>query len=268
MSSIKTIYFVSGLPRSGATLFSAIINQNPKIYSSPQTDLVDQMNMLINSTNNSTAFISGQLKDNYLNSINKFPQNFYEPLNSDIIFDKNFKWGLPEYFETAKTINPVVKILCFYRPLLEVLTSFIIQCGPEIGNNFIDNGVKKEGYLDIYNNLNEARCEWLMGPNGTIPQSIKVMNQSVLPNNEIYFLNIAYQDLVMKPEREFKKIYKFFNLPEFEHLFNNIEYIEPNRDKDLFGLPNLHEVRPEIKKRNYDWGEILPGPIIEKYKNL
>lgn len=268
MTYDKTIYFVSGLPRSGATLFSAIINQNPKVYSSPQTDLVDQMTMLINSTNNSTTFISGQLKDGYLNAIKKFPQNFYESLDAEIIFDKNFKWGLPEYFETAKTINPIVKILCFYRPVLEVLASFMIQCGPEMGNNFIDNGIKKEGYLDIYKDLNEARCEWLMGPNGTIPQSIKVMNQSVIYNNGIYFLNIAYEDLIMKPEKEFEKIYKFFNLPEFKHSFTNITYKEPNKDEELFGLPNLHQVRSELKRNHYDWQKVLPGSIIERYKNL
>ena len=31
----KTYHFLSGLPRSGNTLLSAILNQNPDIYSSP-----------------------------------------------------------------------------------------------------------------------------------------------------------------------------------------------------------------------------------------
>jgi hypothetical protein len=34
---------MAGLPRSGSTLLSAILNQNPDVYSGPQTDFPSMM---------------------------------------------------------------------------------------------------------------------------------------------------------------------------------------------------------------------------------
>ncbi|NBP58534.1 sulfotransferase, partial [bacterium] len=38
--SYKKYYFISGLPRSGSTLLSAILNQNPRFYSGPNSPVV------------------------------------------------------------------------------------------------------------------------------------------------------------------------------------------------------------------------------------
>ena len=37
---MKTYFFLSGLPRSGSTLLSSILNQNPDIYCSPEQSLI------------------------------------------------------------------------------------------------------------------------------------------------------------------------------------------------------------------------------------
>ena len=39
----KTFYFISGLPRSGSTLLSSILNQNPRFYSGPSSPVVSTM---------------------------------------------------------------------------------------------------------------------------------------------------------------------------------------------------------------------------------
>ena len=40
MTTEKTFYFMTGLPRSGSTLLSSILNQNPKFYSGPSSPVV------------------------------------------------------------------------------------------------------------------------------------------------------------------------------------------------------------------------------------
>ena len=49
----KTYHFLAGLPRSGNTLLSAILNQNPDIYSTPLSPLPTFMWDFANSANNS-----------------------------------------------------------------------------------------------------------------------------------------------------------------------------------------------------------------------
>ena len=42
-SQQKTYYFMAGLPRAGSTLLSAILNQNPRIYSGPSSPVTSIM---------------------------------------------------------------------------------------------------------------------------------------------------------------------------------------------------------------------------------
>lgn len=39
----KTYYFMAGLPRSGSTLLSSLLNQNPKFYSGPSSPVLSTM---------------------------------------------------------------------------------------------------------------------------------------------------------------------------------------------------------------------------------
>ena len=39
----KTFYFMAGLPRSGSTLLSSILNQNPRFYSGPSSPVLGAM---------------------------------------------------------------------------------------------------------------------------------------------------------------------------------------------------------------------------------
>ena len=40
---MKTFYFMAGLPRSGSTLLSSILNQNPRFYSGPSSPVLGAM---------------------------------------------------------------------------------------------------------------------------------------------------------------------------------------------------------------------------------
>ena len=54
----KTYYFMSGLPRSGSTLLSAILNQNPRFYSGPSSPVVSTMITLEQSLSNDELYLA------------------------------------------------------------------------------------------------------------------------------------------------------------------------------------------------------------------
>ena len=43
INNTKQFYFMAGLPRSGSTMLSAILNQNSKIYSGPSSPILGLM---------------------------------------------------------------------------------------------------------------------------------------------------------------------------------------------------------------------------------
>jgi hypothetical protein len=48
MQDDKKFFFMAGLPRSGGTLLSSILNQNPDIYVSPQSTLPNTLGAAYN----------------------------------------------------------------------------------------------------------------------------------------------------------------------------------------------------------------------------
>ena len=40
------------------------------------------------------------------------------------------------------------------------------------------------------------------------------------------------------------------------------------KDKEVYGLPTMHEVRPSIEKKSKHYSEVLSEEVINKYKNM
>ena len=54
----KQYYFMAGLPRSGSTLLSAILNQNPRFYSGPSSPVVPTMLSIEQSLSQDELFVA------------------------------------------------------------------------------------------------------------------------------------------------------------------------------------------------------------------
>lgn len=261
---MKTIHFMAGLPRSGATLLSALLNQNPAIYASPQTDLIWQMNLLYNNMLDSETYRLGQLKDGYDNVVKQLPQNFYKHIDKPIIIDKNRSWGVANYYKLAQMITPNAKVITLYRPLFEVLASFIRQCETNSGNNYIDKAIIQNNYVQKYGSVNNARCEWLL--ENELSYNLESLRQAKHGEYKDNFLLLKYDDLVGSTQKTLSNIYSFLNINEFHHELLNIDNNETYADLDVYGLSELHSVRKHIQKNQYDFTDYVSDYIINKYK--
>ena len=71
----KRIYFLAGLPRSGSTLLANILAQNPQIYVTPTSGIVDMLVQVRNSWDRNDAFqatdrkLSEQIKERVLHAM-------------------------------------------------------------------------------------------------------------------------------------------------------------------------------------------------------
>jgi len=264
-----TYFFMGGLSRSGSTLLSAILNQNPDIYApenSPICDLTYKLNLLFDHNPQYNAVPNEERRVNVLRSL---IDNYYYDIERPIIIDKFRSWGTPYNVSMIQSLyTKNVKIICPVRNVLEILSSFITLLENNKGNiSFVDRIIKNEGLYNHKKNLNDIRCDVLMNMNGGIEHQLYAIRESLLSDNKKFFHLVEYNDLVSNTKNEIEKIYNFLGIEPFEHSYDCIHYTSSSRDTEYFGVPNLHTVRKKISKTSKDFRKVLSKNVIKKYSN-
>ena len=174
-------------------------------------------------------------------------------------------WGTDKSVQDLlKVENP--KILVTYRPILEVLASFVKLAEQYPQVNFIDKLMLEEEFPALYYRpLNDARCDWLMRPYGAIDITNSVFKNTVI--HKEWFCLITYEDLSLKPEETIRRIYNFLEIEHYEHDFKNIPQGNNSEDEEEFGIPTLHTIRPQISRSSTKPEEVLSDYVIQKYSN-
>ena len=117
---------MAGLPRSGSTVLSVILNQNPQIYSSPQTDLLSMLYNLESNIPNYESYRAKLMHSNFASVLYGMADTFYRPIDKPVVIDKNRGWGTPYNWDNLSLyVNPDGKVIVTMRPSLEVLASFV-----------------------------------------------------------------------------------------------------------------------------------------------
>ena len=250
---MKELFFISGLPRSGSTLLSAILRQNPDFYadiSSPVQGLVaSTINVITGSESN--HLIDEQRRKHILRGL---VQSYYDAVTPKTVFDTSRGW-------TAKTsllkeLYPQTKIICCVRDLPWILDSF-----ERIATkNVLYNATLTD---DEARQTVTTRCDALMDvkKEGQVVKPYYFLEEGMLLNPDMIML-MEYESLCKKPESVMREIYQFIGKPYFDHDFNNVEYENEVYDQSL-NMKSLHTVR-----RKVTWEErptILPKSVWEKY---
>ena len=267
MNTDKTFYFMAGLPRSGSTLLSSLLNQNPRFYSGPSSPVVPTMLALENSFSNDELFLGYPKVEVAKNIIASILPQYYSDIDKPVIFDKNRSWvNRMNYISGYFDIVP--KVICPVRDISEILTSFIMMRrrnfnADQTKINFIDEMLIKTNTPLTDDN----RCELIASPNGILGQSYEGLKQAVMEGYDHCLHFVEYKDLVNNPQETLNKIYEFLDEEPFEHTFDKLE--NPHRENDLqiYGLADMHEVRPVVKSTAPKPEEILSPEIITKCQN-
>lgn len=263
----KTYYFMSGLPRSGSTLLSALLNQNPRFYSGPSSPVVPTMIALEQSLSTDELYLAYPKQAQAAKIISSVLENWYSDVEKPVIFDKNRSWVnrlhyIPGYFG----IEP--KILYPVRSIADILTSFIsmYRRNPYTGQGRIP-------FLDemlIKSNIplsDDNRCEALCSPMGIVGASYNGLKQVFAQGKEKNVHLIEYDDLINQPEATMRKIYDFLDEEYFQHNFESIENIHRENDQLVYGLPDMHDVRSTLGKVSAKPEDVLSEATLEKCKN-
>ena len=258
---------MAGLPRSGSTLLSSILNQNPRFYSGPSSPVLGAMYAVEENFTNNELY-TGYPKPNQVREIiGSIPHHFYSDVQQPVVFDKNRAWtARVPYIEGY--IGQQAKILVPVRRVDEILTSILtmvhrnpFQEGqPRI--NFVDEQlVKTNTPINDYN-----RCMYLLNGGGIVYESLNAIMEGFTQNVHDKMHFVDYNDLVSNPEKIMEDIYDFLGEEYYEHDFDSLSNIHREDDLFTYGLSDMHEVRSELKKTAPPPASVLPPEILDLYE--
>ena len=260
---MKQFYFMSGLPRSGSTLLTALLNQNPNIHASTNSPLLDTIHYteeyLLKNSEQYKANPKPECAHKVLSSI---PHNYYFNTPENIIVDKSRGWvNQIEHIKDYITKEP--KIICPVRDIHDIISSFLYLIQKSSTTSFIDEGLIERN-IPI---TNDNRADYLMSSEGSIGLSYHALSEAYRKGNDKYLLLVDYDDLIKNPQQQLNRIYEFLEIPKFTHNFDSVKTKE-DEDDSVYQLEDMHTVRDKVEKIHRDNTKFLSKYILNKYKNM
>lgn len=250
---MKEYYFISGLPRSGSTLLSAILRQNPDFYADIASPVDSMISTTIDVLTNSESNHSVQ-EEQRKNVLYGIFNGYYEHIKKQVIFDSSRMWTRKT--NVLRALFPNTKILCPVRDIVSILNSF----------EFISSKNPFHTKTTTKNNDNVfARCDGMMDKNGGIVAGPWIYLQEGYALNPEMILFIEYDKLCKEPENTIRMVYEFLNKPYYPHDFENVEYSNETFDRSC-NLKDLHTVNKRVEYNPPRC--VLPPEIVKKYREM
>ena len=229
MSNYEKMFFLSGLPRTGSNLLSAILSQNPKILSEGTSGMVHILAETEKLITTNEAIVHTLTNTNRLDLsetiLKSIASIYYKETSAKYVIDKNRYWTNPVLInQIKKYITKDPKIIVMLRPIKEIIESL---------SYIAQKNDKMDWFYSVIRQGNP-----LMYPLEFLKAGVQ--------ENKRHFLFVNYKDLVNNPRGTINKVYKFLDIKPFAHDFEEVIHKYPEGDYDI---PGLHDVRKNISTR-------------------
>ena len=263
---MRKYYFISGLHRSGSTLLSAVLNQNPRFHSGPISPILPMM-VNLEGFLSKNEFYEAHPKPLQAHEIlSSLIHHYHNDIDKPVVFDKNRIW--PEYINYIEGyIKQRAKIICPVRNVDEILVSFLKVIhnnkNQEVFSSIDKNVINENVPLTDYN-----RCKLLLSPKWNLVLSINAMKTAVNNNLKDRLLFVEYKDMVLNPVSTFNRIYTFLEEDYYQHDFQTIKSKNEVKDEEYYKLKGLHDVREKLEITSDNPRNYLTEDIIAECRQL
>lgn len=255
---MEKLFFQSSLPRAGSTLLQNILAQNPDVYATPTSGVLELVYAARANYSSSPEFKAQDqelMKNGFLSFCREGIKGFFEGItDKKYVVDKSRGWGV--HYDFLKQIVDRPKIICMVRDLRD------IYCSME--KNFRKNQHKDFGIVnhsDLRGTSTPKRIDiWANSqPVGmAIERLQEIFRQGI--NENILF--IKYEDLCLYPDLIMKKIYDYLEIPYFQHDFENIEQIT-KEDDEVYGIFGDHKIKKTLELTLSDAQKVLGADVCD-----
>jgi sulfotransferase len=255
--SDRTYHFISGLPRSGSTLLSAILRQNPRFHagiSSPVASLAGGVLSQVSAGSELATLVDAQQRRALLRGLF---DAYYSAHPHEVVFDTNRLWcgRLP----LLRDLFPAAKVIACVRNVAWVMDSIerLYRANPYENTRLFNHA---GGRGSVY-----TRLEGLIQHDQMVGSAWAALREAYYGEQAESILLVDYDLLSRAPQQVIPLIYDFIGEPAFEHDFEHIEYDAVDFDLQL-GVPGLHRVRAKVEFQARR--TILPPDLFDKYSKL
>lgn len=257
-NSASRYHFITGLPRSGSTLLSALLLQNPRFHagmSSPVGAIVNNLISQFGAGSELGSMLDQAQRQRLIRGI--FDSYYADKTDKSVIFDTSRGWSasmplLAEQF-------PAAKVIACVRNVAWVMDSLErrFRANPYEVTRLFGDGVERN---TVY-----SRIETLGQRNRMVGYPWTALKEAYYSEYADRLLIVDYDLLAQAPDRVMPLIYAFIGEPAFEHDFNAVSYDAPQFDAAL-GIHGLHKVRPKVELQPRR--TILPPDLFAQFNDL
>ena len=256
----KQFVMLSGLPRSGSSVLTSMLNQHPDIYASTTSPIIDMIEIIHPNWQSISAGLISHHPDQYPNMIKGLCYGAYEHIDKSIIIDKNRIW--PRYGKLMRdALGHKPKIICTVRNIPEILASYILLINKNSDKiTFIDQDLS-DNKLPV-NNKN--RCKLLWEKYMNLPY---ISVRAGFNSSDIDLLVVDYDEIVNNSQQTMNNICDFIGIDRIVVDLNNLQPMDEN---DAFhgGIDGLHTVRSVMKRTSPPANEIIGHELVKYYSNM
>jgi len=256
MKTEKRLHFISGLPRSGSTLLSALLSQNPEFQanmSGPVSGIVAALLENMSGKNEFSVFIDDAQRERIIRSA---VEQYYADTQAKVIFDTSRAWCAR--MPLLKTLYPQSKVIACVRHMPWIIDSVerIVQRNvfqPSSIFNYLSGGT-------VY-----SRADGIAGGDGMVGYAYNALKEAYFGEfASDRLILVQYESLVKDPQKTLAAIYEFIGEAPYQHDFENIKFDVSEFDKKA-GTPGLHDVRGKVEQN--ERATILPPDLFKRFEN-
>jgi sulfotransferase len=250
-------HFISGLPRSGSTLLSALLSQNPRFHAGVTSPVASLVSSLLDQVSVGSEWAPLVDVDRRRALLRGIFESYYAGISNEVIFDTNRTWTakLPVLLD----LFPSAKIIACVRNVGWIMDSIerLYQANPYENTRLYTNDAERSS---VY-----SRVEALAQRNRMVGLAYSALKEAYYGAYGRSMLVVEYDLLTQRPAEVVPLIYKFLGEEPFVHDYDKLQFDTPAYDEGL-GLKGLHKVRERVSFERRD--TILPPDLFDQYARL
>ena len=250
---MSTIFFQSSMPRAGSTLLQNVLAQNPEIFATPTSGVLELVYSARAMYSDSPEF-QAQDKETMDKGLIGFCEEgihgWYDAItDKPYVIDKSRGWGIHyDFLNTFLGYKP--KIVCMVRDIRQIISS--------MEKKFRQDPLHHDKIVDWANMSGTSiakRAEvWL----NTQPVGLALERLQEIFNRgwDKHMHFIKFEDFTKNPEAEIKKLYEYLEIDNYTHDFKNVKQVT-KEDDTVYGTYGDHTINPVVTDLQRDFYDVL-----------
>jgi sulfotransferase len=251
---MKAIHFISGMPRSGSTLLSALLRQNPAFHANVSSPVLSLVNAVVSTLGSGQEWASLTTDDQRASTLRALVAGYYQHLAGKVVFDTSRGWcgRMP----LLARLYPEAKVIVCLREYGWAIDSFerLVRNNPLMASKLFtfDNSAT------VY-----SRADQLAAQNGTVGFAWAAAREAIFGEHKSRLIVLDYEALAREPAQTMEFLYQALALPPFKHDFDNVVFDSDEFDAQI-GMPGMHTVQRKVDYVERD--TVLPPDLFYRFR--